>query len=541
MSSSSASSNAMRSECRALFIAASLLAACATGDERKLGDLCARDDQCASSRCDERVCRAAAPAAAGEPCRHPLECRSERCVDGRCGPGLRADGADCTDDLQCQSGRCLQGSCGGIDAGRDGGPTSDGPMNDAGVDAGPLADAGNDAGWVEVPASVVWVKRFGDEAHEEGLALAVDQAGNLYLGGQFRLTVDFGGQSLTSTAFSVDAFIASYTGAGALRWCQPYGDIGKDLGLGVAVGGDGNVALTGDLDVDTTTRDLFLASFAGADGTPRWSHRLGGTGDDGAGAVTADASGNLYLVGEFSDTVDFGGGSRTSAGGLDTLVASYDADGLHRWSHDHGGPSDDGARAVALDDSGNLYVSGRFFNFATFGGSWYVTMGLSDVRGLYVAGVFTDETDLGGGPLLSVGSHTAFAARYASADGGHVWSRHLPASGDTWVSRVALGPRGNVYLWGSYRGSVNLGPADLTSAGGVDLFVVSMTPDGRFRWAKSFGGVMDDGEGGLAIDAAGAVYLSGSFDSFADFEQEQFVSAGRRDIFLLKIVEHDAP
>jgi len=90
----------MRSE-RLAAVVVSLLAACAAGDKHKLGDLCAKDDECVSGRCDERVCKAAAPAGPGEPCEHPLQCRSERCLDGRCGPGLRADGADCTDDLQC--------------------------------------------------------------------------------------------------------------------------------------------------------------------------------------------------------------------------------------------------------------------------------------------------------------------------------------------------------------------------------------------------------------------------------------------------------
>jgi hypothetical protein len=555
-----------------LIIAVVLLAGCSSDDRRKLGDICANSDECASGRCDERLCKAASPAGRGAPCAHPLECRSEQCIDGRCAPGIRGDGAECTDDLQCQSGRCLQGSCAGKSPGVDAGIVPDAAGVDARIDAVSVADGGGDAEVVEVPARVVWVNPIGSIAGDEGYALAADAAGNLYLGGVFRSTVDFGGQSLTSAGLSADAFVASYTAAGTLRWCQRHGGTGYDLARGVAAGGAGNVVVTGDLDADATS-DFFVANFAATDGAPRWSHRLGGTGNDSGAAVAADSDGNVYVAGEFWDTVDFGGGPWVGAGWYDGFVASYDRDGAHRWSRGLGGASYDYGKGLALDLNGNVYVTGSFNGTASLGGPWFTSAGRTDFfiasfgaldgahrwsrahggtsndeaqglaadasGSLQLAGVFSGETDLGGGPVAGAGPLTAFTGRYATGDGAHLWGKPVPSSGETWASAAAIGPGGEIYLAGCYRGTISFGPEDLTSAGGLDIFVASLTADGRHRWTKSFGGVIDDAADAITVDAAGAVYVTGHFQSFASFETEQFVSAGGVDVFLLKIVENN--
>ena len=123
---------------------------CADRALKRLGDLCASSTECASGRCDERVCKSAMPAALGSACSHPLECRSDRCTDGRCAPGNRATGAPCTDDLQCLAGRCLAAVCAGsldggsLDGGdgpRSDGTRADGSPGDGWRDSAPTADA----------------------------------------------------------------------------------------------------------------------------------------------------------------------------------------------------------------------------------------------------------------------------------------------------------------------------------------------------------------------------------------------------------------
>jgi len=92
-----------------------LLSSCSETQPRRLGDSCERDEQCASSRCDELVCKSDRPAAVGEPCSHALECASEKCElladGGRCASGDRLIGAACSLDAQCESQICEGSIC----------------------------------------------------------------------------------------------------------------------------------------------------------------------------------------------------------------------------------------------------------------------------------------------------------------------------------------------------------------------------------------------------------------------------------------------
>lgn len=129
---------------------------------------------------------------------------------------------------------------------------------------------------------------FGFALHTEAEAFgtATDAAGNVYVAGDFAGSVDFDpGPGLTALAATgLDAFVAKYTAAGALLWVRVAGSWGSDQGKSVAVGQDGSV----------------------------------------------------YVLGYFSDTVDFAPGpatyTLTSAGGPDVFLWKLDADGNFMWA-----------------------------------------------------------------------------------------------------------------------------------------------------------------------------------------------------------------
>ncbi|MBW2736903.1 MAG: hypothetical protein JRH20_31355, partial [Deltaproteobacteria bacterium] len=136
-----------------------LLISCSETQPRRLGDTCETDDHCASSRCDELVCKSDRPAALGEACSHALECASEYCAmladGGRCAIGVRPIGATCSLDAQCESQTCEGSICqtqesvdGGVDTGTsiDGGVDSTVDSNasvdtSTSVDTNTMADA----------------------------------------------------------------------------------------------------------------------------------------------------------------------------------------------------------------------------------------------------------------------------------------------------------------------------------------------------------------------------------------------------------------
>jgi len=84
---------------------------CADDKGRLLGDVCVTDKECASSRCDELVCKAKNPSERGASCVHPLDCVSEVCTLKTCAAGTRQEGQSCTHDLQCASAACIGGYC----------------------------------------------------------------------------------------------------------------------------------------------------------------------------------------------------------------------------------------------------------------------------------------------------------------------------------------------------------------------------------------------------------------------------------------------
>ena len=97
----------------------------------------------------------------------------------------------------------------------------------------------------------------------------------------------------------------------------------------------------------SSSQSYFAVSFGGA------------SGDQGRG-IAVDSSGNSYITGYFEGTVDFGGGDVTSAGNPDIFVLKLDSSGVSQWANTYGGTSTDRGYGIAVDSSGNSYITGFF-------------------------------------------------------------------------------------------------------------------------------------------------------------------------------------
>jgi hypothetical protein len=176
-----------------------------------------------------------------------------------------------------------------------------------------------------------WGRRFGGSSSDYAFALAVDPAGPVLLAGSFNGTVDFGGGNLASAGFS-DIFLAKYDDTGQHAWSRRFGGSSYDAGNGLACDADGNVLLAGyfsataDFGGGTVTSagsvDFFVARYD-AVGACRWCRQAGGAGEDAGRAVAAAGTGAAVVTGNFTTSIDFGGGTRTSAGGNDVFVARF--------------------------------------------------------------------------------------------------------------------------------------------------------------------------------------------------------------------------
>jgi hypothetical protein len=359
----------------------------------------------------------------------------------------------------------------------------------------------------------LWSQRFGSTSVDAGMAVAVDVFDNVFVTGYFSNTANFGGGNLESSG-PTDIFLAKYDATGAHQWSLRFGGAGDDNGVSIAVDNAGSVIITGffqqtvnfggaDL-VSVGSSDIFVASFS-ADGIYNWSRRLGGTVTEQSRSLAVDFFGNVLVTGEFKDTVDFGGGGLTSAGGSDIFLVKCNQTGAHVWSKRFGGTSDDQGWSVA-------------------------THGVGDVM---VAGDFGDTMDLGGGNLVSAGGTDLFLAMYDAA-GVHGWSRSFGSASNETMRSLAVDDLGNAIITGYFSDSVDFGGGNLVTAGAGDIFLAKFGPAGTHQWSHRHGGVGADTGNSVATDALGNVYLTGYFSDTMDMGGGNLTSNGTQDIFIAK-------
>jgi hypothetical protein len=212
--------------------------------------------------------------------------------------------------------------------------------------------------------------------------VAVDSGDNIVLGGKFVGSINFGGGALTSiSTMASSAYLVKFAATGAYVWARVYGETYGVTVAGVAVDSNGNIYMTGefygsvDLGSGTLTvyggygNNPYLAKYA-ADSTPQWSMALTGPGSYVySTAVAADSSGNVWVTGYFTSTLNVGGGvTLTSAGGQSMFVGKYSSSGAYLWSQSFGGPlyTYAGCAGLAIDGSGYMVGTGYFSGTANF-------------------------------------------------------------------------------------------------------------------------------------------------------------------------------
>ncbi|MGK3994969.1 SBBP repeat-containing protein [Sorangium sp. So ce1024] len=252
--------------------------------------------------------------------------------------------------------------------------------------------------------------------------------------------------------------------------------------------------------------DVFVASFD-ADGRPLWSRRFGDGFDQQARAVAMDEHGNAVVVGDFAGTLDLGGEPLESAGDLDVFVVSLDALGGHRWSKRFGDAGPQRARAVAVDGAGDVVVGGEFSGTIDLGGGPRTTeapqavfVAKLDGRGAHrysrvlgergaslgqllvdgtgdviVVGGFRGEAELAGGPVRSAGSDDVFVAKL-DPQGGFRWSHRFGGPGADRATGVAVDRERQVFVTGAFSGKVQFGEEQLEAGEGTDVFVTKLSP-----------------------------------------------------------------
>jgi acyl carrier protein len=253
-----------------------------------------------------------------------------------------------------------------------------------------------------------------------------------------------------------------------------------------------------------------------------WVSKFGSTSNDISYSSANDAAGNLYVVGQFTGSVDFdpsGDYEALTSSGIDGFILKLDADGNYLWAKKIGGLGEDLIQSVHISADGNIVMGGQFSGTADLDPG----IGIAE----YTAAGFKDGFILVLDPF-----------------GNYVWSKVFGGEGNEEnVKDITTDIDGNVFCIGYYSGAINVDPGaselELISNGQTDVFFVKYDVTGDFLNSKSIGGTGIDQGFGIVSDLSGNVYLTGFFYFTVDFDPsvaiENITSNGLSDVFLLKL------
>jgi hypothetical protein len=297
-------------------------------------------------------------------------------------------------------------------------------------------------------------------------AVAVDSTGDIVVTGS---TAGFGrGQAM--------ALLMKYASSGKLKCLKTFGPettVLDTFGYGIAFDSSNNIYWTGSTQsFDGQRFHVFLIKF---DSSCNLVYRMawGGLGNDVGRGVTVDASDNVYVTGS---TESYG------AGQSEVFLLKYDAAGEFQFSQIWGGTQNSYGNAVAVDGSGNVYVTG-------------VTNG----NGTTTQAVFLLKYDFLGYPLYQ-----------------KIWGGSLNA----YASGLAIDGASNVYVTGyTYSGGVTQGVAS--------VLLLKYDPSGNLLFQTTWGGKQNDYGSGVTVDGVGNVYITG-------YTYSSSVTPGVPSVFTLK-------
>ncbi|OGS27954.1 MAG: hypothetical protein A2297_08105 [Elusimicrobia bacterium RIFOXYB2_FULL_48_7] len=200
----------------------------------------------------------------------------------------------------------------------------------------------------------LWTRQRGTSGYDYAYGVAVDSSCNVFLAGYTSGPLDG-----NSSAGGNDLALVKYSSTGTWEWTKQLGTTALDQGQGAAVDSEGNVYAVGttmgsiDGNSSSGSSDVFLVKYSNS-GVKQWTKQWGSASVDEGYAVSASASGGIYVAGNGNGSID----GNTSAGNHDVFITKYNSAGTSRATIQAGGSGTDYCRGIALDPSGNICVTG---------------------------------------------------------------------------------------------------------------------------------------------------------------------------------------
>jgi hypothetical protein len=318
---------------------------------------------------------------------------------------------------------------------------------------------------LDAAGNEIWVRQSTGNQSEYGTNVAVDNVGDIVVGGYFKSsTFSFGTVSASIIgANSEDIFVVKYNAAGNGQWLNVAGGTKLEDLQGIAVDSNNDIIISGGFtsavlnagtstltNFQVNTYDAFIIKYTSGGGLS-WVNSLGGYFSENAMNVTTDINDNIFITGYF-ETLSLPIGTttltNTSNGGfLDIFTAKLNPLGVFQWAASIGGITDDYGSDVSTDASGNVFMSGYFdSNTMSVGSSTLTNNGVFDI----------------------------VIAKYDNS-GSLLWVNSAGGGGSDRAESIITNNTGEAYLTGFFGSStIAFGTTVLNNASDNDIFIAKL-------------------------------------------------------------------
>jgi hypothetical protein len=332
-----------------------------------------------------------------------------------------------------------------------------------------------------IDPTYAWHTFYGSSNEDRGWGIAVDTSGNVYVTGYSGASW---GTPIHAHSGGNDLFVLKLNSSGAYQWHTFYGSSNEDRGWGIAVDTSGNVYVTGvsraswgsPIHAHSGGSDDIFVLKLNSSGAYQWHTFYGSSGFDYGCGITVDTSGNVYVTGIIQ--ASWGTPIHAHSGSNDLFVLKLNSSGAYQWHTFYGSSNYDRGWGIAVDTSGNVYVTGNSYTY--WGSPLHAHSG-------------SNQSDL-------------FVLKLNSS-GAYQWHTFYGSSNEDQGWGIAVDTSENVYVTG-YSGA-HWGSPIHAHSGSNDLFVLKLNSSGAYQWHTFYGSSNEDQGWGIAVDTSENVYVTG--------------------------------
>jgi len=352
----------------------------------------------------------------------------------------------------------------------------------------------------------IWAKSGSSWSHDRCRAVHIDDEENVLVTGYIGGDASFDDSTVISSG-SYDFYLAKYNTTGKLLWVRNANCSSVDFGNSVTTDSENNIYVTGNysetisfdgytMNNYSSAYDIFITKF-NKNGDVIWAKKIGSNGSDESYSIIADKQNNIIVAGSVQTVAYFDSVeiSNNDLGSRTLFIAKYNSEGKLIFVKNFGGHLNF-AYCSVVDAEGNIIAAGDFDRSIIIGGKSYSTTASSS-------------------PI----------AIKLNENGDVVWVvAPTCTSGYNKFIGAAIGSSGEVFLTGSYNYKIEFGTQNLTNSGNLDGFICAYDSSGTFKWASSFGG-NDNDQGNDVCYFGNMIYVTG---------YQKVLTGKNEDIFINK-------